>query len=840
MKKALVVIGLLCYAFRSSLRAAFGCVFAALHKCQHCAEAVLEADRRFVSGILKGNYDSSVWLSADAGWMLLTVIALALLAWWALRSFHLWMSRRFASRIGAKGFDDPIAEESEDRLGRGEYVASLYHLITSAQDGTSQVVGIYGEWGEGKTSVVQLLQSKCRNTKSCRLRFTWFNPWSSVARKNIQAEFFKSIGYRLGCCANPVLGFYFLRYACQKAESLIPQPHGLCEWVLVAAAKIFNLFSSLDGLKRELCCALARVPGRIVVVLDDLDRIEQDELREIIRCVKTNGDLPNVTYLLLADEDRLACATAELYGDGASDVKERRRFLEKIVQYPFPLWVVPADCLKDEASRLLANCLVRNHLNELELEDRDIQFCLEKFSTLRQIKRLVLTYEANLAYYRAAASPGMTLNLHLGDALRLTALRMEIPHAVSRFYSFYTDWYVTSDNLLYTFGVEKNQETYDEICRMAPESHRAWFEEFLKETMMISVKQDGHGQSYKPDGFGDGAAKISFRLASPSHFERYFHRFDLSPALVPKEVFEEFVAVIQEPNLFPAWFENTSQRIGMLVFLRQLLSWEYSLNAISLKGLGTFLCGLTDAISRDESRRTEERACLVDLAYNLYEHYLGRCKFRKQISQNEFNELADYVISNENCLVAEFIVLASTGLVEPRIEADPSRCSIESLEKTWFWLKDRLSLKIFSDEIERRLDFDPVARYYNLILFRRCAIDGGFFLDHIQYLKKSMEFPRIINRIKTLGMYVGVGPSEACGWRLVFKEAMGQYYTQYAVEIVAEAERVFVEHFNEISHSDHQLIRMFRVGFQSDSSSKLDELLQRAYDEDLKREGLKT
>ena len=828
MKRALLVLGLLCYVLRGQLRAALGRVFAALHKCHSCAGSIVEADRRFMSGVLKG--DSSVWLSADACWMLVTVVALALLAWWVLRSLHLWASRRFASRIGAKGFDDPIAEESEDRLGRGEYVASLYHLITSARDGTSQVVGVYGEWGEGKTSAVQLLQSKFRNEKTSNVRFTWFNPWSSITRKNIQAELFKSIGDRLRWRVNPVLSFNFLRYACQKAESLIPQPYGLSEWVLVIAAKVFNLFSSLDDVKRDLRDALERISGRIVVVLDDLDRLEPKELREIIRCVKTNGDLPNVTYLLLTDEKRLARATAELYGDGVAGEPESVNFLEKIVQYPVPLWNVPQDRLEEETVRLISECLRGNHLNEFELDIKDVQFCLEKFSTLRAIKRLVLTFEANLAYYRAAVKPGASLNLHLGDALRLTALRMVAPAAVSELYSWYKDWYVTSQNLLFTFGAEKDQTSYDKLLETSPKPHREWFKKFVNETMMISVKQDG--QTYVPDGFKDDSAQTSFRLASPSHFERYFHRLDLPPSLFPKEVFDEFISVIRDPGLFDKWFEKTSRVYGMNAFLRRILSWDYPFSAFSFKELGVFLCQLVDAVYGDSKLGAEERACLVDRGSLLYGRHLDRCKFRTYVPEKEFNDLADYVISKENYLVAEFMILASVVQVDPEVHVDSMRCSLEAAGKTWTWLKERLAQKIFSDEIEGRSDFDAIARYYNLILFRKCATDLDLFKDHIRYLKNGMVFPRIVNRIKTLGMYVD--SDGTAGRHIVFKEAMGHVYMQYAGEIVAEAEKVLAENFGEIKPFDHPLIRRFMVGFQDRTSGKLDELLLKAYEESQK------
>jgi predicted KAP-like P-loop ATPase len=53
-------------------------------------------------------------------------------------------------------FDFPIAEPSQDLLGMDTYAAELVSFLNRAQPPFT--VGIYGEWGEGKTSFVQLVQ----------------------------------------------------------------------------------------------------------------------------------------------------------------------------------------------------------------------------------------------------------------------------------------------------------------------------------------------------------------------------------------------------------------------------------------------------------------------------------------------------------------------------------------------------------------------------------------------------------------------------------------------------------------------------------------------------------
>jgi len=88
---------------------------------------------------------------------------------------------------------------------------------------------------------------------------------------------------------------------------------------------------TLDEEYHDLATALARLRRRIVLFLDDLDRLADDEIREIVRLVKAVGNLPNLTYVLAFDREHVEFV---LGGAGAArQSRDRgRRYLEKIVQ----------------------------------------------------------------------------------------------------------------------------------------------------------------------------------------------------------------------------------------------------------------------------------------------------------------------------------------------------------------------------------------------------------------------------------------------------------------------------------------------------------------------------
>src|SRR5262249_25633415 len=70
---------------------------------------------------------------------------------------------------------------------------------------------------------------------------------------------------------------------------------------------------------------------RVIVLIDDIDRLLPSEMTDIFRLVRSVGDFPNVHYVLAFDRSIVAKALSdECRTDG-------ERYLEKIVQAPFEL-----------------------------------------------------------------------------------------------------------------------------------------------------------------------------------------------------------------------------------------------------------------------------------------------------------------------------------------------------------------------------------------------------------------------------------------------------------------------------------------------------------------------
>ncbi len=90
--------------------------------------------------------------------------------------------------------------------------------------------------------------------------------------------------------------------------------------------------ASLEDKKKKLADALSELKQKIVVIVDDMDRLEPHEAGEVVRLVRGVADFPNVIYLLCYDKTILLKSLKTAYAlDGD------KAYLDKIVQMPFSL-----------------------------------------------------------------------------------------------------------------------------------------------------------------------------------------------------------------------------------------------------------------------------------------------------------------------------------------------------------------------------------------------------------------------------------------------------------------------------------------------------------------------
>ena len=195
-----------------------------------------------------------------------------------------------------------------------------------------------GFWQEHSTQFVENYIS--REKGSGLPTVIRFNPWWFSGRDDLIRSFF-----------NQLLGQLVKRNAIAKKtvsaverlgpliQSFVTLTKGSPDHVsasantLRAASRAWkNLAkSNIPDLKRKISIKLGTASRKLLVVVDDIDRLSGDEVREIFRLIKSVADFPNVTYLLAFDREAVCRMLDPLQGGTGEE------YLEKIVQVPFEL-----------------------------------------------------------------------------------------------------------------------------------------------------------------------------------------------------------------------------------------------------------------------------------------------------------------------------------------------------------------------------------------------------------------------------------------------------------------------------------------------------------------------
>jgi energy-coupling factor transporter ATP-binding protein EcfA2 len=236
-------------------------------------------------------------------------------------------------RAGRLYADDPLEEPHQDLLDRNRLAQQLARVIRAvAEQSESAVVALVGPWGSGKTSLVKAIEARLKADAGWYL--AWHNPWAYSSYEEAIPGFFAELKAALpedaltqGARAS--IGEWGARIAPLGAAAGLVGVDASGPLAQVAALIAGD--RSPEALRKEAAGQLRKLKRPVLVVLDDLDRLEPRELLLTFKLVRLLGRLPNVYYLLAYDEQTLTdvLERTELVGSGAG---RARQYLEKMVQ----------------------------------------------------------------------------------------------------------------------------------------------------------------------------------------------------------------------------------------------------------------------------------------------------------------------------------------------------------------------------------------------------------------------------------------------------------------------------------------------------------------------------
>ncbi|KAA1266899.1 P-loop NTPase fold protein [Leptospira interrogans] len=554
--------------------------------------------------------------------------------------------------------DDKAIETAEDDLlGRVKFSKHLSNAILSWSGQANLSIGIYGQWGSGKSSVINLLKGEILNSENAnKPTILEYNPWDFTQQERIAEHFFNEIAKELKHKGN---GKKDKEIALELKKlsriiSFLPNPSYICsDWIIIASSfitvvglvsyyipwsqfitpfltgtavlswvalgflkilgKIFGGMSEIldiqsqineksnSRLKKEISELLRKRKSKLLVIIDDIDRLSADEIRKMFALIRGNADFPNVIYLLAFDRK----IVEKSLGEG--DEINGREFLEKIVQVPFEIPHVRIPTIR----KIFLKEIDAFFSNYPEIQNRFFgvkqtywaYIYLTEFEdllgNLRRIHRFLNSFRFN---FMQLLNVGV-LEVNPIDLMAIEAIRIFEPD--------YYEFMKKNGNIFTSLIESKYYETTTDdrkvnfersLLLIKDKKNRSNIEVLIRRLFPLidAIYTNTTFSNYRSFWFSD------LRICSPDRFDRYF---TLLPGNEEDELSElqiqNILSNLSNPGKLKECFDDLIEAGKFKTALEQLQNYTSNEIYFDIRNLKSIAMALFDAIEKSNASEEE-------------------------------------------------------------------------------------------------------------------------------------------------------------------------------------------------------------------------------------------
>jgi len=461
--------------------------------------------------------------------------------------------------------DKPINTEEQDLLGRATFSKQLGKAIYeyNAKDGL--VIGLFGKWGSGKTSVINMAENEInRLAKEDENKplFLRFSPWNYSDKDNLISLFFQSLKTKIEVQGNKQIkkiGKAISDYAgAFEALSLVPAVGSGIVTILRSLAQVFKESPDLDKTRANLEYELIKANKKIIIVIDDIDRLNNSQIRDIFQLVKQVADFPNVIYMLVMDREVVCSALAEVHNIDGNE------YLEKIIQVPFEIPKVRKTKLDDVLFTKL-NQIINDLSHDVVLDKNYwgevFENCISPYiNTLRDVNRVVNTFRFRYVTLYQETS--------FEDMLGITTLEVLEPELYK--WIFNNKDAVCSGIMRGSTSNKDNKQDYRKLYQEKFENMGIDSNVAIKciSTMFPVFGKKVNEYNYFDESMSDIRGKM--RIAHKERFELYFI-FNLDDIKVSRNIINDCIFYFDSDTLSTV-IEKINKSGNIIYFLEEMRS----------------------------------------------------------------------------------------------------------------------------------------------------------------------------------------------------------------------------------------------------------------------------
>lgn len=550
--------------------------------------------------------------------------------------------------------DKAINTLSEDLLGRIKFSRHISNSILSWGGQESLVIGIYGHWGSGKSSVINLVKEEIRNVEHAnKPTIIEYNPWEFTQQERIAEHFFNEIAKELkhngSGKKDKEIALKFKKLS--SVISFLPSPaYFLLKWIVVSSvltisglvshyfsqvelitsvliwvaslswialgilkilgtifgniSQLFEIQSQINEksnvrLKLEISELLRSRDNKLFIIMDDIDRLSAEEIRKLFALIRSNADFPNVFYLLAFDRKIVENCLTE-----GNEIRGRE-FLEKIVQVPFEIPHVGKTTLRKiflkEMDAFLSNypIIIDRFFGVNDSYWANVYYSgIENlFGSLRGVRRYLNSFRFNFT------------QLLEGEIIEVNPIDLMVLEAIRIFEPDYYEFMKTNEHIFTLLGqiksyvnpkIDRKESFQRSLLIIKSENNRLCIEGLIRK---LFPQIDGFYthttySNYKSSWFAD------LHICSPQRYGRYF---TLLPGAEDDELSEvQIQSILSNVSNYEKLMKSFGALIDIGKFrlaLEQLNNYtsdERYFNINNFKALATALFDIMEEIEKIE------------------------------------------------------------------------------------------------------------------------------------------------------------------------------------------------------------------------------------------------
>lgn len=312
--------------------------------------------------------------------------------------------------------------DADDKLhvGREQMVKTIVDQVRKLKhDDSSFTIGLEGGWGSGKTTLLNKIKSELIGTTDEHgmiVEVVEFSPWAYPDGKSLSVEFLyelRDVLSKHSFRARFIINAYINALADKTTN------------ILQLLAMLFFPRESLQKVKAKLSDLLRFHRIKLVVIIDDLDRLDADEMAEVFKMLRNTGDLPNAVYLVAYSKKYVEALLASKDADNPIG----RGYLEKVINVELDINTINKESywieVQNEIKTILSNSSLFKEGNPEGINNEEIYADFFKSSadsnieTVRKSNLLINSIKTRIAQLEKFKDLRFTMSKNLLILLEL-------------------------------------------------------------------------------------------------------------------------------------------------------------------------------------------------------------------------------------------------------------------------------------------------------------------------------------------------------------------------------------------------------------------------------------